>query len=58
MDIKVTVDDIVRSELSALSIDVDKEIQQGIQLGLSDGGVHGFDRAKSIEADNSAKQKP
>jgi len=38
-DIKVIISDELKNELASLGIDVDKEIQQGIQMGLSDGPV-------------------
>jgi Fe2+ transport system protein FeoA len=36
--IEVKISDELKKELASLGIDADKEIQQGIQMGLSDGG--------------------
>ena len=36
-EIEVIISDELKKELASLGIDADKEIQQGIQMGLSDG---------------------
>lgn len=37
VEIEVKIDDELKKQLASLGIDADKEIQQGIQMGLSDG---------------------
>ena len=51
--VDVEVGEDVKSELTQLGIDVDKEVLEGIEKGLSDGPDHGFDRAKSNRVDST-----